>query len=156
MTAEKKNIKNIVPVIEPSHRNENHVQKSAFAYPHPTLVFVSGGKDKGPLKKPRPSPMSFLIAIDDLNDWVGCLEGHPQVKTPNIDRLAARGVLFSNAHVQSPICNPSRTSILTGLRTFHHRHLRSLALDSGCRFPGGFGYPSPILFPKRLYQLQYR
>ena len=65
--------------------------------------------------KPAP-PNVLFIAIDDLNDWVGCLGGHPQAKTPNIDRLAARGTLFSNAHVQSPLCNPSRSSLLTGLR----------------------------------------
>ena len=51
-------------------------------------------------------PNILLIAIDDLNDWIGCLGGHPQAKTPNLDRLAARGVLFSNAHCQSPVCNP--------------------------------------------------
>ncbi len=61
-------------------------------------------------------PNVLFIAIDDLNDWVGCLDGHPQVKTPNIDRLAAKGTLFTNAHTQSPICNPSRTSVLTGYR----------------------------------------
>ncbi|MDN3690435.1 sulfatase [Cyclobacterium jeungdonense] len=58
----------------------------------------------------------LFIAIDDLNDWVGALNGHPQVKTPNIDRLAKRGVLFANAHTQAPLCNPSRVSIMTGLR----------------------------------------
>ena len=61
-------------------------------------------------------PNVLFIVIDDLNDWVGCLHGHPQVQTPNMDRLAARGTLFSNAHVQSPLCNPSRSSVLTGLR----------------------------------------
>ena len=59
-------------------------------------------------------PNVLLIAIDDLNDWVGCLGGHPQAQTPNIDRLARRGTLFSNAHCQSPVCNPSRASLLTG------------------------------------------
>lgn len=63
-----------------------------------------------------PRPNVLFIAIDDLNDWVGCLGGHPQARTPNMDRLAARGTLFSNAHVQSPLCNPSRSSLLTGLR----------------------------------------
>lgn len=58
----------------------------------------------------------LLIAIDDQNDWIGCMGGHPQVKTPNIDRLAARGTLFANAHCQSPLCNPSRASMMTGLR----------------------------------------
>ena len=61
-------------------------------------------------------PNVLFIAIDDLNDWVGCLGGHPQAETPNIDRLARRGTLFTNAHCQAPLCNPSRTSMLTGLR----------------------------------------
>ncbi len=61
-------------------------------------------------------PNVLFIAIDDLNDWVGCLGGHPQARTPNLDRLAARGTLFRNAHVQSPLCNPSGSSLLTGLR----------------------------------------
>ncbi|MDP7131849.1 MAG: sulfatase, partial [Planctomycetota bacterium] len=53
--------------------------------------------------------------LDDLNDWVGVLGGHPQCKTPNIDALAARGVLFTNAHCNAPTCNPSRKSFLSGL-----------------------------------------
>jgi len=61
-------------------------------------------------------PNVLLLAIDDMNDWVSCLSGHPDTKTPNIDRLAERGVLFTNAHCQGPICNPSRTSIMFGLR----------------------------------------
>jgi arylsulfatase A-like enzyme len=61
-------------------------------------------------------PNVLLIAVDDLNDWISCLNGHPDTKTPNIDRLAARGTLFANAHCQAPICNPSRTSIMWGMR----------------------------------------
>lgn len=61
-------------------------------------------------------PNVLMIAIDDLNDWVGCMNGHPQAQTPHLDRLAARGVLFRNAHCQAPLCNPSRASLLTGLR----------------------------------------
>ncbi len=61
-------------------------------------------------------PNVLLIAIDDLNDWVGCLGGHPQARTPHIDALAARSTLFTNAHCQAPICNPSRTSVMLGLR----------------------------------------
>jgi arylsulfatase A-like enzyme len=57
--------------------------------------------------------MFFLISIDDLNDWVGCMGGHPQAKTPNIDRVAKMGTLFNNAHCQSPVCNPSRASMMT-------------------------------------------
>lgn len=58
----------------------------------------------------------LFIAIDDLNDWVGYLGGHPQTQTPNIDRLAARGMAFLNAQTASPLCNPTRTALLSGLR----------------------------------------
>ncbi len=60
-------------------------------------------------------PNVLFISVDDLNDWVGCLGGHPQAKTPNIDRLAASGMLFTNAHCAAPACNPSRTAIMTGI-----------------------------------------
>ncbi|MFP6584398.1 MAG: sulfatase [Candidatus Hydrogenedentota bacterium] len=55
----------------------------------------------------------LLISIDDLNDWVGVLDGHPQAKTPNLDAFAARSTLFTNAHCQAPVCNPSRVSLMT-------------------------------------------
>ncbi|MGY8672836.1 MAG: sulfatase-like hydrolase/transferase, partial [Verrucomicrobiia bacterium] len=60
-------------------------------------------------------PNVLFIAMDDLNDWIGCLGGHPQTITPNLDRLAKSGVLFTNAHCPAPACNPSRTAIMTGL-----------------------------------------
>jgi arylsulfatase A-like enzyme len=59
-------------------------------------------------------PDVLFIAMDDLNDWVGCLGGNPQSITPNLDRLAASSVLFTNAHCAAPSCNPSRTAIFTG------------------------------------------
>jgi choline-sulfatase len=61
-------------------------------------------------------PNVLFIAIDDLNDWVGPLGGHPLVQTPHMDRLAERGTTFLNAHCQAPLCNPSRTSLMLGLR----------------------------------------
>lgn len=61
-------------------------------------------------------PNVLLLAVDDLNDWIGQLGGHPQSLTPNIDRLARRGVLFANAHCAAPACNPSRTALMTGIR----------------------------------------
>ncbi len=61
-------------------------------------------------------PNILFIAIDDQNDWIGHLGGHPMAKTPHLDQLAARGTTFLNAHCQAPLCNPSRTSLLLGLR----------------------------------------
>ena len=60
-------------------------------------------------------PDVVFIIIDDLNDWIGVMEGHPQSKTPNLDALAKGGVLFTNAHCNAPQCGPSRTSLLQGL-----------------------------------------
>jgi len=67
------------------------------------------------IAKAQDKPNVLFIVVDDLNDWVGCMKGHPQVKTPNIDKLAANGILFTNAHCQAPICGPSRASVMTGL-----------------------------------------
>ncbi len=64
-------------------------------------------------------PNVLFIAIDDLNDWVGFLDGHPQARTPNMDRLARRGVIFTNAHCTAPICGPSRAAVMTGLQPYH-------------------------------------
>ena len=58
--------------------------------------------------------MVFII-VDDLNDWIGCLEGHPDTKTPHIDALASRGMLFSQAYCNAPQCQPSRTSLNSGI-----------------------------------------
>lgn len=59
-------------------------------------------------------PNVLLIMVDDLNDWIGCLQGHPQTLTPNMDRLAERGILFTNAHCAAPICRASRTALFCG------------------------------------------
>jgi arylsulfatase A-like enzyme len=71
----------------------------------------------GPPAAPAPGKkMNVLfIAVDDLRDWVGFL-GYKQVKTPNLDKLAARGVSFTRNYCAAPVCNPSRTALLTGLR----------------------------------------
>jgi arylsulfatase A-like enzyme len=60
-------------------------------------------------------PNVLFIICDDLNDYVGALRGHPQARTPNIDRLFKSGVSFTQAHCNIPICAPSRASLFTGL-----------------------------------------
>lgn len=61
-------------------------------------------------------PDVLFIAVDDLNDWTSYLGGHPQARTPNIDRLVARGTAFTNSHCAAPACNPSRAALMSGLR----------------------------------------
>ena len=66
------------------------------------------------IQKQRPNVL--FIAIDDMNDWIGPLANHlPKAKTPNIDRLTSKGVMFTNAHCASPVCHPSRTAVMTGV-----------------------------------------
>ena len=70
-----------------------------------------------PLGRQGPAkPNVLFIAIDDQNGWLGHLGGHPLAKTPHLDKLAERGTTFLNAHCQSPLCNPSRTSLMLGVR----------------------------------------
>lgn len=87
----------------------------------------------------------LFIAIDDLNDWTGCLGGHPDAKTPNLDRLAGRGVLFTSAHCAAPACNPSRAALMTGIRpstsgVYHNNNpwRRSPVLASAVTIPQYF------------------
>ncbi len=63
-------------------------------------------------------PNVLFISVDDLNDWIEPLGGHPQARTPNISRLAAQGALFTRAYTPSPSCNPGRTALLTGQHTY--------------------------------------
>jgi arylsulfatase A-like enzyme len=61
-------------------------------------------------------PNVLLIVLDDLKAWLGCLGTNPDVRTPHMDRLASQGTLFSSAVCPSPVCEPSRTALLTGMR----------------------------------------
>ena len=59
-------------------------------------------------------PNILFIVADDLNGWIGVFGRNPDVKTPNIDRLAKRGTLFVNAYCSAPYCNASRMGVFTG------------------------------------------
>ncbi len=79
-----------------------------------TIIFALAALGGPEVLHATERPNVLFIAIDDLNDWIGCLSGHPQALTPNIDRLAARGVVFANAHCVAPACNPSRAAVFSG------------------------------------------
>lgn len=80
------------------------------------FLFVGLAAAQAPASQPR-KPNVLFIAVDDLNDWVGRLGGNRQARTPNIDALAARGVNFTHAYCASPVCNPSRSALMSGLRS---------------------------------------
>ena len=65
-------------------------------------------------------PNVLMICIDDLNDWVGFLQGHPEAVTPHMDALAKRGRNFANAHCDVPVCSPSRVSVMSGVAATTH------------------------------------
>ncbi|MEM9646226.1 MAG: sulfatase [Planctomycetota bacterium] len=82
--------------------------------------FVVVAADARSAEPAQDRPNVLFIAIDDLNDWVGCLGGNPQVKTPNLDRFARDGgLVFQRAYCPSTVCCPSRSALLTGKHAAH-------------------------------------
>ena len=72
------------------------------------VVLLSGSPARAAdPQAPQARPNVLFIAIDDLRDWVHYLGTNPQVQTPNIDRLAARGMSFTRSYCAAPVCNPS-------------------------------------------------
>jgi len=80
------------------------------------VLFSCGEKKKTETSEKEASPNVLFISVDDLNGMLGFLDGYSGAKTPNIDRLASKGVIFFDAHCQAPLCGPSRASLMTGLR----------------------------------------
>ena len=80
------------------------------------ILLVSACKTEEKVEVALAKPNVLFIAVDDLNNWITPIDGYSNAKTPNFDRLASMGVTFTNAHVQAPLCGPSRASIMTGLR----------------------------------------
>lgn len=81
-----------------------------------TFIYSCNTKKKTEQKAEVSKPNILFIAVDDLNNWISPVDNFSNIKTPNFDRLASMGVTFTNAHVQAPLCGPSRASIMTGLR----------------------------------------
>lgn len=78
---------------------------------------VAGGASRSGAA-PTQKPNVLFIAVDDLNDWIEPLGGHPQAITPNLKRLAQHSVNFTKSYCASPACKPSRMALLTGLHTY--------------------------------------
>ena len=91
-------------------------------------------------------PSVLFVNVDDWNDWNQVLAGHPQAVTPNIKRLAERGVVFSNAICASPTCLPSRTSLFSGI---HPARSGNIVNDNG-KHPWRFYVPGAVTLPKHL------
>ena len=80
-----------------------------------TILLINLGCEK----PKKDTPNVLLIMIDDLNDCIETLKGHPQSLTPNITKLAQSGVAFLNAHTNAPMCGPSRSSMMLGVYPHH-------------------------------------
>ncbi|MFP6763608.1 MAG: sulfatase-like hydrolase/transferase, partial [Planctomycetaceae bacterium] len=85
-------------------------------------------------------PNVLFLAVDDMNDWIGCLKTTPRAITPNLDRLAARGVNFTNAHTAGVFCAPSRAAIFTG----------QFASTTGCYRTAGYFVDHPEIEPLQV------
>ena len=92
--------------------------KTIFCLSMVLILSINNGfawNNPGKLKAKKPN--IIFIAIDDLNDWINPIElgGMPGLKTPNFDRLRKMSMSFTNAHIPSPACAPSRVAIMTGV-----------------------------------------
>lgn len=84
-------------------------------------------------------PNVLFISVDDLNDFPTFTQRYPAAKTPHMDRLAERGVVFTRAHCQFPLCGPSRASLMSGLlpvRLGYDDHMKDKALQKRARVKG--------------------
>jgi arylsulfatase A-like enzyme len=81
-----------------------------------TVILLVAGAAARPATAIGPKPNVLFIAIDDLSHWVGYLGRNPQAITPNLDRLARRGVWFTRSYCPAPVCNASRAALMSGLR----------------------------------------
>ena len=95
-------------------------------------LLLGGARAKGGVQPAPPeNPNVLFIAIDDLNDWAGFLDGHAgmNIKTPNLDRLAASSLVFTKAYTAAPACAPSRLALMTGVHPARTRVMRNRGFD---------------------------
>ena len=96
-------------------RKTGKMLKPAPTHTMKTILTLFFAASSFALSAPDQAPNVLFISVDDLNDWTGALQGHPQAITPHLDKLCEQGMLFSNAHCSQAVCNASRNSVLSGL-----------------------------------------
>lgn len=84
--------------------------------PKTSLIFLSSLLTLHHSASETPNPNVLFIAVDDMNDWTTLFDPSNPIRTPNLERLAERGTFFTQAYCNSPACNPSRASLLSGTR----------------------------------------
>ena len=98
------------------------MKKTFFLFLTAFLLFIACKVSQKEIVEEKTKPNVLFIAVDDLNTMIGPIKNFSNISTPNFDRLAKMGITFTNAHVQAPLCGPSRTSIMTGLRPSNTGH----------------------------------
>lgn len=81
-------------------------------------IIVCAGASRVRANDQSAAPNVLFLVVDDMSDWISLLDSEAPIKTPNLERLAQRGMLFTHAYCASPACNPSRSATLTGMRPF--------------------------------------
>ncbi|WP_397364579.1 sulfatase [Olleya sp. R77988] len=116
--------------------------------------FSCKNENKKDLKVDNAKPNFLFIAVDDLNNWISPIDNFSNVKTPNFERLAKAGVTFTNAHVQAPLCGPSRASLMTGLRP-STTGIYGMTPDNKIRRPGNPATKDITFLPEYFEQNGY-
>lgn len=118
------------------------------------FIFSCKNENKKDIKVDETKPNVLFIAVDDLNTWISPIDNFSNVKTPNFDRLAKMGVTFTNAHVQAPLCGPSRASLMTGLRP-STTGIYGMTPDNKIRRPGNPATKDITFLPEYFEQNGY-
>lgn len=118
------------------------------------LTFSCQSNKKEDVNEETSKPNVLFISVDDLNTWISPIDNFTGVKTPNFDKLAAMGVTFSNAHVQAPLCGPSRASIMSGLRP-STTGIYGMTPDNKIRRPGNPATKDITFLPEYFEQNGY-